>query len=163
MTDSVTALVERQAVVDALYEWCRSIDSRDWGAMKRLVTDPVHIDYSSNGTPAVDMPSDDWIARLKGLHGFDKTLHMVSNPVVELDGDTATCTSYVNAMHFLTEDGEENHAYACGRYIHRLTRDGGGWRIRSATFDLAGRHSGSEQFVRAFARARSIAPSRAPA
>jgi ketosteroid isomerase-like protein len=161
MMSSVTALIERQAVVDAIHEWCRSIDCRDWAAMALLVTDPVHIDYSSNGSPAAEMPVGAWIERLRTLHGFDQTLHMVSNLAVVVDGDAATCTSYVNAMHFLTEDGAESHAYACGRYTHALIRDGARWRIRSVTFDLAGRHSGSDQFVRAFTRARAIAPSRA--
>lgn len=154
---------DRAAVTDALHAWCTAIDTRNWAAMRALLTDPVLIDYSSNGSIAGHMPVEQWIDRLKGLHGFDKTLHMVSNLVIRVNGDAATCVSYVNAMHFLTEDGRELNAYACGIYTHELIRAGDGWKIRAAKFDLAGRHSGSKEFDEAFTRARQLAPSRMPA
>lgn len=154
---------DRAAVTDAIHQWCTAIDSRDWAAMRELLTDPVHIDYSSNGSIAGHMPVDRWLERLSGLHGFDKTLHMVSNLVIQVSGDEATCTSYVNAMHFLTEGGRELNAYACGTYTHDLVRTGERWRIKAARFDVAGRHSGSAAFDEAFARARELAPSRMPA
>lgn len=161
--DELQRLLDRQSVIDAIHTWCTAIDSRDWPKMHDLITDPVHIDYSSNGTPAIDLPATGWTARLSALYGFDATLHMVSNIVPVIDGDAAVCKSYVNAMHFLTEDGQELNAYACGVYTHLLRRIDGRWRIYSATFTVAGRHSGSAEFVAAFTRAREIAPSRAPA
>jgi ketosteroid isomerase-like protein len=160
--DSGTVLVERQGVIDAIVEWCRSVDSRDSAAMAELVTDPIHIDYRSSGPPA-DMPRSAWIARIEVLHGFDATLHMVSNFRVSVTGDEATCFSYVDAKHFLTEDGVENDAYVCGHYTHGLVRDGHRWRIRSAKFEVAGKYSGNDQFTRSFDRARALAPSRMPA
>ncbi len=162
MSDTMKALVDRAAVTDAIHLWSTSIDSRDWQSMRDLLTDPVHIDYSSNGSLSGDMPAEAWITRLKSLYGFDATLHMVSNLVIKIDGDRAVCTSYVNAMHFLKDQGRELGAYACGVYIHKLQRAGDRWKINSATFVVAGRHSGSEAFDTAFARAREIAPSRSP-
>ncbi|MBU2305589.1 MAG: nuclear transport factor 2 family protein [Alphaproteobacteria bacterium] len=150
-------------MTEILYKWCTSIDTRDWAGMRSILTEPVKIDYSSNGSIAGDLAVDTWIDRLKGLHGFDRTLHMVSNPVVTVNGDAATCVSYVNAMHFLKDGDRELGAYACGIYTHELVRVNGSWKIRAATFDLAGRHSGSAAFDEAFVRARALAPSRMPA
>ncbi|MBN9534261.1 MAG: nuclear transport factor 2 family protein [Alphaproteobacteria bacterium] len=158
----VKELADRAAVADAIHTWCTAIDTRDWQRMRGLLSDPVHIDYSSNGSISGDMPCENWINRLKGLYGFDATLHMVSNLVIVVEGDRATCTSYVNAMHFLTEQGRELNAYACGTYIHKLSRAGDGWKITSATFRLAGRHSGHKAFDEAFVRARELAPEREP-
>lgn len=160
--EDLQGLVDRLAVTDAIHKWSTAIDSRDWQGMRDLLTDPIHIDYSSNGSIKGEMPSEAWIARLKSLHGFDATLHMVSNLVIVVNGNSATCTSYVNAMHFLNDNGRELGAYACGVYIHGLVRTGKGWRIMSATFRLAGRHSGHKAFDDAFARARELAPSRQP-
>lgn len=159
---SAAQAADREAVSEALHAWCTAIDTRDWAAMRALLTDPVRIDYSSNGSIAGNMPVEQWIDRLKGLHGFDKTLHMVSNLVIRVNGDAATCVSYVNAMHFLLDEGRELNAFACGVYTHELIRAGAGWKITAARFDLAGRHSGSAEFDAAFARARQLAPSRMP-
>lgn len=160
--NGAAAAADRIAVTDVLHRWCTCIDSRDWAGMRAILTDPVKIDYSSNGSIAGDMPVSAWLDRLRGLHGFDRTLHMVTNPVVTVNGDAATCVSYVNAMHFLRDGERELGAYACGIYTHQLVRLEGGWKIRAATFDLAGRHSGSAQFDEAFTRARELAPSRMP-
>lgn len=160
---SAPSAADRAAITDVLHTWCRSIDTRNWPGMRGILTDPVHIDYSSNGSISGDMPVSQWIDRLKGLHGFDTTLHMVSNIMIEVEGDQAVCTSYVNAMHFLQDGERELGAYACGVYIHRMRRAGDGWVIYSATFQVAGRHSGHRQFDEAFTRARELAPARANA
>lgn len=162
MSNAISALVDRAVITDAIHSWCTAIDSRDWARMRNLLTDPVHIDYSSNGSISGDMPVEAWITRLKGLHGFDATLHMVSNLVIAVNGDAATCTSYVNAMHFLNDEGREFGAYVCGSYIHKLKRNGESWNIYSATFKVAGRHSGSQAFDDAFTRARELSSARAP-
>ena len=155
---------DRAAITDILYGWCTAIDTRNWAGMRALLTDPVHIDYSSNGSISGHMPVEQWIDRLKGLHGFDRTLHMVTNPVVTVEGDTATCVSYVNAMHFLLHEGRRYGAHACGVYTHQLARQpGGGWKITAAKFDVAGRQGGHDEFDEAFAQARALAPSRMPA
>lgn len=157
-------LVDRFAVIDAVYAWCRAIDRRAWDAMRDLLTPSVDIDYSSNGSVAGVMTSDAWIARLSILHGFDATLHMVTNVSPAVTAHGATCTSYVNAMHFLDDqDGREWHAFACGIYEHSLVRDGSRWKISGATFTLAGRHGGRDAFDQAFERARALAhPHSAP-
>ena len=148
------------AIIDAIHSWCAAIDGRDWAALEALITDPIFIDYSSNGTTGGLLAASEWTDRLRVLHGFDKTLHMVSNVRPHVDGDAAICTSYVNAMHFLMEGEEEFHAHACGQYRHDLIRIEGRWRIKGATFLLAGRQGGHKEFDRAFGKARELAPQR---
>ena len=153
-------LLDEAAIEKAICDWCSAIDGRDWDRMRSLIADPVFIDYSSNGSLKGLIPAEAWVSRLKILVGFDATLHMVSNFVIALDGDRATCTSYVNAFHFLQDRGRELGAYACGVYVHELERAGDFWKIAGATFKLAGRYSGNEAFQQAFERARELAPGR---
>lgn len=162
MTNSVSDPMDHAAVQSAIYEWSTYIDNRDWAALRNLLTDSVHIDYSSNDSVHGDMPAEQWIDRLRALHGFDATLHMTTNHVITVDGDKAGCRSYVNAMHFLTEGEREYHAHACGVYEHALERHEDGWKISAVIFHLAGRQSGSAAFDEAFARARELAPERQP-
>lgn len=156
----LSKLLDELAVVDAIHRWCAAIDERDWTSLKALITDFIRIDYSSNGSVNGDLTADEWVNRLRVLHGFDATLHMVTNIRPSVEGDQAVCSSYVNAMHFLDEGQEELHAFACGTYVHQLARIDGRWRICAATFRLAGRHGGRAAFDAAFERARALAPGR---
>lgn len=156
----LSRLLDELAVVDVIHGWCAAIDERDWGSLKELITDPILIDYSSNGSVNSSLAAGQWIDRLRVLHGFDATLHMVTNVRPSIDGDRARCSSYVNAMHFLDEGNGELRALACGKYIHELVRTSGRWQICAATFILAGRHGGYAAFDAAFERARALAPER---
>lgn len=162
MALSLEQLSERAEIGDVVLSYATAIDGRDWDLLRSILTDPVHIDYSSMGSLNDDMPAEAWVTRLKSLYGFDATLHMISNLTFRVSGEAAVCTSYVNAMHFLKEDGREYGAHACGVYVHELIRVGGAWKIRKCTFRLAGRQSGDAAFEQAFARARELAPSRTP-
>ncbi len=162
MADELTieAIRDRLAVTDVIHAWSTSIDSRNWELMREILADTIVIDYSSNGSPRAEYSAEGWIERLRVLHGFDATLHMVSNLVIGVSGADAVCTSYVNAMHFLRDGGQEFHAHACGVYHHTLRRNGKSWKITGATFTLAGRQGGWDAFNSAFARARELAPRR---
>jgi hypothetical protein len=157
---TMEALRDRLAITDAIHAWCTAIDSRNWRLMREILADTVAIDYSSNGSSKADYSAEAWIERLHVLHGFDATLHMVSNLVVEIAGDSAVCTSYVNALHFLKDSGQEFCAHGCGVYRHTLKRSAKGWMINGATFTVAGRMGGWDSFDIAFARARELAPQR---
>ena len=162
MPITIETLVDRATIGDVVLSYATAIDSRDWRLLREILTDPVHIDYSSMGSLNDDMPTETWVTRLKSLYGFDATLHMISNLTYAIDGDQAVCTSYVNAMHFLNDGGTELGAHACGVYVHELIRAGSSWKVRKCTFKLAGRHSGDAAFEAAFTRARELAPSRQP-
>ena len=162
MALSPAQLAQRAEIGDVVLSYATAIDGRDWNLLRSILTDPVHIDYSSMGSLNDDMPAEAWVTRLKSLYGFDATLHMISNLTFRVSGETAVCTSYVNAMHFLNDAGREYGAHACGVYVHELVRSGGAWKIRKCTFRLAGRQSGDAAFEAAFARARELAPGRTP-
>jgi hypothetical protein len=160
MNDKLKQFVDEADIQKAIHCWCSAIDDRNWASMRELLTDPVYIDYSSNGSVKAEMPREAWITRLNVLHGFDATLHMVSNLVIDVEGERAVCRSYVNALHFLSDKERELGAYACGVYVHELVRADSRWKITSATFKLAGRYSGNAAFQKAFERARELAADR---
>src|SRR5690606_18550260 len=88
--------------------------------------------------------------------------HMVTNFRVRLDGDRAVCRTYVLAFHFLREDAGEQNAFAGGEYVYDMTRVNGEWLIARATFLLAGRLNPNDEYLKAFARARELAPRNTP-
>jgi hypothetical protein len=63
------------------------------------------------------------------LPGYLHTQHLITNPIVTIDGDRASVTSQVYATHFLPNDSGEDYWVFVGFYEHELTRTEGGWKI----------------------------------
>jgi hypothetical protein len=67
------------------------------------------------------MAADDWVAARKPLFGgLAATQHMMSNPLKELEGDSAQITMYVRAHHVFDPEDPESY-YTIGGYY----RNGG--------------------------------------
>ena len=66
---------------------------------------------------------------------FDATQHLVSNEMVEIDGDTATVRAmFYNPMH----RGDNAGYFDCGGwYNHELIRTGDGWKSRKLWEDFS--------------------------
>lgn len=122
-------LIDRAEIHDVLMDYAIGIDSRDWQRYRAIFTDEVELDFSSwSGNPASPMAADDWVAGVRDtLSGFDGTQHMLMNSSVDLDGDRATVTLYMNAHHYLNIDGAHNMHSIGGYYTHRMVRTDSGW------------------------------------
>jgi len=156
LNEALRQFLDKEAVIDVVKKWSTSIDSRNWALMRSIFTDTIRIDYSSNGSLNEEMPAEKWINHLKQLEGLDATLHMTTNHVVTIDGDKASCISYVNAMHFLREGEKEYQGHACGVYNHSFARIGKEWKCTGINFRVAGRQSGYHQFDETIQRGRAI-------
>lgn len=122
-------LIDRAEISDVLMDYAIGIDSRDWPRYRAIFTDEVELDFSSwSGNPAEPMAADDWVAGVRAtLSGFDSTQHMLMNSLIELDGDRATVTLYMNAHHYLNINGAHNMHSIGGYYTHRMVRTDKGW------------------------------------
>lgn len=63
---------------------------------------------------------------------YEFSAHTVSNPVIEVDGDTATGEWYVT-LRFRTPDGEAGWKQAV--YRDEFVKEGGEWRFDSVTIE----------------------------
>jgi 3-phenylpropionate/cinnamic acid dioxygenase small subunit len=132
MSDGQSEIVRR------LYEYALGIDTRDWALYRSIFTEELAIDFSSfDGRPAARMPADDWVAACSLVFtGLDATQHVMSNPIVDLDGDRARCRMYMKAEHFLKNDQGDDAFALGGYYDDRLIRSAEGWRIESVTLNV---------------------------
>lgn len=133
-----SGVADREAVVDTLYRFAEGLDLRDWALYRSVFTDEIEIDYTSHRPGSAGrMAADDWVARGRArLDPLDATQHSLTNPRVSLDGDRATCTSYVQAQHVLTRaDGPASYLLG-GRYVDQLVRLDGRWLISSVTLQV---------------------------
>jgi hypothetical protein len=125
---SLEYLLDRLAIQDTITRGCTAIDTRTPDLFDQVFTPDAVVDYSPLVDP-MDYPgfrrwSQAWVdGAAANFHGWQ---HLLSNMVVEIDGDTASAsTDFYNPL--VANDQSVIHSY--GRYHDRLVRTAAGWRI----------------------------------
>lgn len=129
---------DHNQITRRVYEYAYGIDTRDWQLYRSIFADEIAMDFSSyNGNPAATMKADDWVSGVKVLFtGLHATQHSMSNPLVDIAGDTARCRMYMQAEHFfLNDQGSQDFALG-GYYDDRLIRTVAGWKIEAVTLNV---------------------------
>jgi 3-phenylpropionate/cinnamic acid dioxygenase small subunit len=151
---------DKLAVAECVYRYATGVDTRDWAMYRSLFADEVEIDFSSYdpGLLPVTVAADDWVAGMKPLFGgLAVTQHMMSNPLVELEGDSAQITMYVRAHHVFEPEDPESYYTVGGYYRNRLVRERGNWKLVRVNLNVTWR-LGHPEIMEA-ARARGISAS----
>jgi hypothetical protein len=85
------------------------------------------------------IPGPEYAAWANGVHGATSQAHMhnITTHTCTIEGDEAHAESYV-LVALLSNDGR-GATIMCGRYVDRLERRGGAWKlaVRRATVELA--------------------------
>ena len=128
-TLSLEEISDRIEIDDLLIRYTVAIDTKDWELLDTVYTPDARIDYTTSGGIKGEYPEvRTWLA--KALSPFTMTQHLISNSVVQIDGDTATARTMVfNPMG--TEDGKGGLKlfYVGAWYDDKLVRSEDGWRI----------------------------------
>ena len=124
-------LLDRAEISDTVIRYATGIDMRDWQAYRSCFTDEVDLDFTSwSGGSPVRLTAGEWTEAVqRGLSGFRATQHISSNHVISVDGDEATCVSYVQAQHYLPTESGSNCFTLGGFYTNGLVRTPQGWKI----------------------------------
>ena len=129
-------LADRTQIVDVITSVAFYADQRRWDLVKAAFADRVVLDYTSSDTAAAGRRQADALtpdvivaAWQTQLPGYLHTQHIVTNPIVVIDGDRARAVSSVHATHYLPNDEGEAYWVFVGTYEHELARTPAGWRI----------------------------------
>ena len=115
-----------EAIQDLLVRYATAIDTRDWELFRTCFSEDAATDYGDVGS-WTDL--DGITAFMEKVHEpFGDTNHMLSNFVVEVDGDRAEATSYVHVVLAL-KGSDGGWVDSVGRYEDTLVRTPSGWRI----------------------------------
>ena len=123
------SIQDRLEIEELLHRYAEMVDRREWTRMDQIFALEATIDYTSTGGQGG--PFRETLAWLdRALESWPVNLHVVSNVIVEIDGDTATsrCYFYAPMGRELSEGGQFVITNA-GRYVDRLIRTADGWRI----------------------------------
>ena len=131
--DRAQTLLDRQDISDCLLRFCRGMDRFD----RELYLSAFWDDAEMAAGPYVgDVPGCwDWAMPMH-RDGQVLTHHLLLNHHVDIDGDTAHSETYyqfVARNHPWEPGGGETVMLAGGRYIDRLERREGEWRIALRT------------------------------
>jgi 3-phenylpropionate/cinnamic acid dioxygenase small subunit len=132
-------LLDRAEISDVQLRYATGLDSRDWPLFRSCFADEIETDFSSvfGGEPR-KVSADRWTeAARRSVGGLQATQHMITNHVITVTGDSATCIAYVQARHYLPNDKGEDTQTMFGYYTNRFVRTPAGWKIRACKLTLS--------------------------
>lgn len=120
-------LLDEAAIREVHLRYCRGVDRMDWA----LVRDCYHPDGTDDHGAfrgGVD-GFIDWVAQ--ALARYDSTTHFTGNQLIDVQGDRAWAEHYGRVYHRrpATDVGPAADVIANVRYLDRMERRGGEWRI----------------------------------
>lgn len=123
---TVTHIKDRQDILDCIQRECRARDRQDEEQIAGCWWEDGVDEHGAVVTLAPDYP-----ARANAGHrgAFRMTSHNITNHICHLDGDTASCESYVVGGLFW-KDGKTT-SIAFGRYLDQMEKRNGEWRIKT--------------------------------
>jgi ketosteroid isomerase-like protein len=118
-----------EAIRAVLTLYAKSLDRLDFAAMKRVFTPDATGNYHETGSyQGVDQLSG-LFARVLGQCG--PTQHLLGSMDIQVRGDEATASTYLQAIHIGSKPGFEGKRLTVwGEYRDQLVRTPEGWRIR---------------------------------
>ena len=140
---------DRLELIDLMVRYAHAVDTRAWDDFDDIFTPDATIDYTAFGGPRGTVPEiKAYLAET--LAAFPAFQHLVSNPMLEIDGDAATGrTMCFNPMAVARPEGDEGgpRMFFCGRwYLDRFVRTAGGWRIAERSEEKSWTHNMARAF-----------------
>jgi len=128
LAPELQALLDREAIRDCLFRYCRGIDRCDEAALRSAYwEDATDCHGAWNGSAAgfIDQA-------LHRLRQGGRRVHQVNNIAIELHGEVAAVESSFLALQSAAGK-PELETFLCGRYVDRFERRQGEWRIAART------------------------------
>jgi hypothetical protein len=131
MIQTSQELIDVHTAIATIYAMIEALDHKDWMICRGTFADEVYLDLDFSAVKPDHVKADEMITSWRTLFDqFATTLHIVTNPQVELDGERAIVRSYVMALHVGKANSQgASHFTAYGAYEHRLIKANGGWKI----------------------------------
>jgi hypothetical protein len=135
---------DRLELIDLMVRYAHAVDTRSWDDFDDIFTPDAIIDYTAFGGPTGGVGEiKAWLDET--LAAFPAFQHLVSNPLLTIDGDSATGrTMCFNPMGVARAEGERGdpRMFFCGLwYLDRFVRTSDGWRIASRAEEKSWTHN----------------------
>jgi len=135
--DALQVLLDKQEITEILHSYCRALDRCD----RPLLESIFHSDSTHEMGGFKGSSSDFCGFAFDSLDTFDYSQHFLGNVLIEVDGDKAKAECFFRAYHRIAADtvaegvlsdhtpGIDEDLFIAGRYVDRLERRDGVWKI----------------------------------
>ncbi|EHH14009.1 nuclear transport factor 2 family protein [Mesorhizobium amorphae] len=127
----ITELLDREAIRDCLYRYCRGIDRADEAALRSAYWPDAHDNHGAYCGSA-----EGFIQFALGVFKTGpRNIHQITNILIEFIGSAeAAVESYFTGLQRAPdESGEVRQTLLCGRYCDLFQKREGEWRIAERT------------------------------
>lgn len=115
-------------IIALTIKYCWALDERDWESLSEVFLSDAYAKYGITTHQGIESILE---RCKKALTPLDFSHHMVSNHVVEVEGDKAKCKCYFQAQHVRTSTPEGVNFLIAGKYEDELIRVNKEWKIAS--------------------------------
>lgn len=127
---AVQDLLDREAIRECLYRYCRGVDRGDEKALRATYWEDAtdrHGPYQGTASGFCD-----WA--MESLKSAGRMIHLIGNIMIELHGERALAESYFHAVQEERKIAPEPmEVVIYGRYIDRFEKRGGEWKVAART------------------------------
>jgi ketosteroid isomerase-like protein len=123
----VQELLDKQAIQDVMVQYCRGLDRMDGALISSVYHPDAYDDHGGRTFSGADVGQSivDWLKELNVKIG----IHHITNQTILVNGDIAGCESYYTGFMLESHDGDQRTMQMMGRYLDRLERRNGEWKI----------------------------------
>jgi hypothetical protein len=123
----VQALLDKQEIYEVLARYLRAVDRGDVESIAACYLPDATEDHGGvfSGT------AHDYLLSITGIltHPRTRTLHCMTNVLIDLDGGSAQVESYVTTFTKVRTPQGHGHSFVGARIIDRMERRDGSWGI----------------------------------
>jgi 3-phenylpropionate/cinnamic acid dioxygenase small subunit len=123
----IAGLADRAELTDLLYRLGAALDERRFEDLRGIYSDRAEFEFSDRAEIG-DLASAIANAEQMAKH-FEHTHHVITNPIIELNGDSATIRANLVATHVFRNDRPGEHYDAGMVYRFTAIRTAAGWRL----------------------------------
>ena len=116
-----------EAIKQLKARYCRTMDTKDWAAMRQVFTDDVEMDTTASGG-GVMTGAADFLSFLQETIGDVVTVHHCHTPEIEVTAATSASAWWAMEDMLRWPDGTELHGY--GHYQETYEKVDGHWLIK---------------------------------
>jgi ketosteroid isomerase-like protein len=129
-------LFDEKEIVDVMTAYTTALDTKDWDLLASSFTPDGDANFGNlAGVGALDSPQAIVELCRGALQDLQATQHLQGNFVVEVDGNTARSSCYLQANHFLEGAPGGSMFVVWGKYRDQFVRTGDGWKIKHRNLD----------------------------
>ncbi|HEX6351358.1 nuclear transport factor 2 family protein [Actinophytocola sp.] len=129
---STASLQDRLDVIEVVNRFGWHTDQHEWDELSEVLAEDIYCDYSAVfGVEQSTVARADVLSQWEKLFSHVRTQHIITNHIVDVDDDTATCRAHFHANHVAEARHGDSQFLLAGSYQFGLARTDGRWRVAS--------------------------------